>query len=197
MLSRMSESEAGRAGGPFLPVRAIATLLDLTERRLQQLVKEGWIPEPLERGKYSLPESVRGYIRFLKSSSRDYQRGAETSRLAAAQAMRVEMENFRRMGELQTTEQVIETCSGLVMTIKSAHAGLPGRLASEFASITDPPRIHRRIQDELRAVDSQCADFLEKRAAALEAMPDPRANQPTVTADDAESVGGTETGDAT
>lgn len=188
------ENEA--AGDLRMPVGEIAPIIGISVRRIQQLVKDGWIAETPQHGVYSLADCVQGYIRFVKDAKRDTKRGTETSRLAAAQAVRVEMENYRRMGELQTTEQVMETCHGLVVMVKSAHAGLPGRLASEFSAISEPARIHRRIQDELRAVDAQCADFLEKRAAALEAMPDPRANYAPADPDDAEPMGGDESGDA-
>src|SRR6185369_16660872 len=126
-------------------VRTIAKLLMLDERRIQQLTKEGWIPRD-ERGKYSLIGSVQGYIRYLKEHTRENQRGTEHSRLARAQAIKVEMENFRRMGELQTTQHVEETTMGLVNIMKAAHEGLPGRLASELAGINDAPVIYQRLQ---------------------------------------------------
>jgi phage terminase Nu1 subunit (DNA packaging protein) len=176
-------------------VQTIAKLLMIDERRIQQLVKEGWIPRG-ERGRYTLVESVQGYIKYLKEHGRETQRGTEHARLARAQAMRVEMDNFRRMGELQTTAQVEETTQGLVVMMKSSHAALPGRLANELASITEPPRIYKRLQEELRAVDNQCADFLEKRAATLEAMPEPGEDAPPIHAPDADGLGGGESGDA-
>lgn len=166
--------ETGRdpAGGPAFAGKIIANLLELTERRLQQLVNEGWIPRPM-RGQYSLTHSVRGYIRYLKHNQKEKQRGASAARLASAQAVKVEMENFRRMGELQVTAQVDETMQGLVVLMKSSHEGLPGRLASELAAITEPPKIYQRLQGELRVVLGQCVAYLEKRAEALEAMPEP------------------------
>ena len=48
------------------PVRVIAKLLMLDERRIQQLVADGWI-EREQCGHYSLIEAVQGYIRFLRS----------------------------------------------------------------------------------------------------------------------------------
>lgn len=176
-------------------VQVIAKLLMIDERRIQQLVKEGWIPRG-ERGRYTLVESVQGYITYLKEHGRETQRGTEHARLARAQAMRVEMENFKRMGELQTTAQVEETTQGLVVMMKTSHAAIPGRLANELAAITEPPRIYQRLQDELRAIDNQCADFLQKRAAALEAMPEPGQHAAPVDAADADAVGGDEPDDA-
>lgn len=183
------------AGDGRFDVRTIAKLLMIDERRIQQLVKEGWIPRG-ERGRYTLVESVQGYIRYLKEHTRDSQRGSEGARLARAQAQKVEMENFRRMGELQTTAQVEETTQGLVVMMKTSHAAIPGRLANELAAITEPPRIYQRLQDELRAIDNGCADFLEKRAEALEVMQEPGQAAATVAADDADEMGGDEPDDA-
>ena len=47
---------------------AIAKLLKLTERRVQQLAKDGIIPKS-ERGKYDLVSSVHGYVDFLKAKA--------------------------------------------------------------------------------------------------------------------------------
>ena len=49
-------------------IQAIAKLLKLSERRIQQLAKEGVIPKA-ERGKYDLIGSVQGYIDFLKAKA--------------------------------------------------------------------------------------------------------------------------------
>jgi hypothetical protein len=49
-----------------LPI--LARLLNLTERRITQLAKEGVIPRS-GRGKYPLANSVRGYITFLQQTA--------------------------------------------------------------------------------------------------------------------------------
>ena len=49
-------------------IQAIAKLLKLSERRIQQLAKDNIIPKA-ERGKYDLVSSVHGYIDFLKAKA--------------------------------------------------------------------------------------------------------------------------------
>lgn len=44
------------------PIGVISRLLDLSERRVQQLSREGVIPKA-NRGQYDLIGSVRGYVR--------------------------------------------------------------------------------------------------------------------------------------
>lgn len=171
-------------------VRTIAKLLMIEPRRVQQLVAEGFIPKG-ERGEYSLVESVQGYIKYLKEHSRENNRGSQQQRLASAQAMKVEMENYRRMGELITRDQSEETTAGLVATMRAAHEGMPGRLANELAN-REAPVIYQRLQIECRAILGQCADYLEKRADTLEAMPEPGATAETIAAPAPQELGGEE-----
>lgn len=176
------------AESPTFDVHQIAKLLNLDTRRVQQLAAEGWIPQH-GRGRYGLVESVHGYIRYLKEHGRETSRGTEHSRLARAQAVKVELSNYKAMGELQVTSQVEETTQGLVVMMKSLHEGLPGRLSSELAGISEPPVIYQRLQAELRAVVNSCADYLEKRAEALSAMQEPGAAAPPAEGSDAGAVG--------
>ena len=57
------------------PIGVIARLLDLSERRVQQLSREGVIPKA-ERGQYDLVGSVRGYVRYLRDQAVRAQAGA-------------------------------------------------------------------------------------------------------------------------
>lgn len=85
-----------KAGAPTYPVSTIAKLLLLSDRRVQQLTKEGVIPKA-ERGRYELAPAVQGYIRYLQerslrtdSSPIDYH--MEKARLTKAQADSAEIE---------------------------------------------------------------------------------------------------------
>lgn len=60
----MNESQQGATAS--FPGRIIARLLNITERRLQQLAREGIIPKS-ERGVYPLAASVRGYVTYLQN----------------------------------------------------------------------------------------------------------------------------------
>lgn len=180
--------------GPTLPLKTMAALLDLTERRLQQLAAEGWIPRP-DRGHYSLRDSVRGYIRYLKQHSRQQGRGNEHAGLARAQRHKVELENFKRMGELQVTAQVDETCHGLIGTLKANVEGLPGRLSSELAD-KQAPHIYQRLQVELKSVLTVCADYLEKRADALGTLSEPLEDSEAEREADPDDLGESQSGHA-
>jgi phage terminase Nu1 subunit (DNA packaging protein) len=60
-------------GGPVLPsvsVAVVARLLDVTERRVQQLSKQGILTKD-DRGKYDLLKSGREYIRYLHTLNKE------------------------------------------------------------------------------------------------------------------------------
>ena len=86
------------------PIGVIARLLDLSERRIQQLSREGVIPKA-ERGQYDLVAAVRGYVAYLRDLAVKAQAGApdfgaERARLIKAKADLAEMEADGRRGEL-------------------------------------------------------------------------------------------------
>ena len=122
--------------------------------------------------------------------------GRSQERLARAQAVKVEMENFRRMNELQVTSQVEGLMQGLVVMMKSSLEGLPGRLSGELAGINDAPEIYNRLQSELRSICALCADYLDKQADALAASEEPREDDAAVAEDDTGELGQGESDDA-
>jgi hypothetical protein len=77
------------------PIAVVARLLDLSERRIQQLSREGVIPKA-ERGQYDLVAAVRGYVAYLRDLAVRAQAGApdfgvERARLIKAKADLAEM----------------------------------------------------------------------------------------------------------
>ena len=92
------------------PLAVIARLLDLSERRVQQLSREGVIPKA-ERGRYDLVGAVRGYVAYLRDLAVKAQSGApdfgvERARLIKAKADLAEMEADGRRGELLPADAV-------------------------------------------------------------------------------------------
>jgi len=92
------------------PLAVIAKLLDLSERRVQQLSREGIIPKAT-RGQYDLVGSVRGYVQYLRDQAVSAQAGApdyaaERARYLRARADLVEMEAAQRRGALIAAEDI-------------------------------------------------------------------------------------------
>lgn len=164
------------AVSPSYPASTIAKLFNLTERRVQQLAKEGVIPKG-ERGKYDLVGAVRGYVKYLQEralgrSDAAYNDEAdiklERKRLIKAQADKTESENQKLRGELVPFELVEDVLNEVAVLYGTSVDALPGRLANELAGINDPAEVKSRLFDECRRIRIATADLLRRFAETVE-----------------------------
>ena len=125
------------------PIAIIARLLDLTERRVQQLAHDGIIPPAArtgpQRGRYDLVGSVRGYVRYLRdqatraqsgstqSGSADF--GVERARLIRAKADLAEMDAGSRRSDLLPAAEVEAAWAATLARLRTRLLVLPDRLA--------------------------------------------------------------------
>src|SRR5918997_5815277 len=92
------------------PAETIARLLDLTPRRVQQLVAEGVIPRA-ERGRYEVVPVVRAYVRYLRERAMASEVGQDAfaqhrARLTKARADMAELEHAQMLRDLVPAAQV-------------------------------------------------------------------------------------------
>lgn len=131
-----------KAGAPTYPVSTIAKLLLLlSDRRVQQLTKEGVIPKA-ERGRYELAPAVQGYIRYLQerslrtdSSPIDYH--MEKARLTKAQADSAEIEAAKARGEVCSVSVIERNLAGVFAEVKTNVRNIPDRVVSGLIGMTD------------------------------------------------------------
>jgi phage terminase Nu1 subunit (DNA packaging protein) len=126
---------------PTYPVSTIAKLLMLSDRRVQQLTKDGVIPKA-ERGRYELAPAVQGYIRFLQERSLrsdaspiDYH--VEKARLTKAQADQAEIELAKARSDVASVSQIERNLSGLFAEVKTNLRNIPDRVVSSLIGMTD------------------------------------------------------------
>lgn len=160
---------------PSQPIGVIAKLLDLSERRVQQLSREGVIPKAT-RGQYDLIGSVRGYVRYLRDQAAQAQAGApdyasERARFIRARADLAEMEAEQRRGALIAAEEIEAAWIKVLALLRTRLLALPDRLA---------PRAHEQTtvadtRDLIRATIREVLDDLAETHVAPEpdAEPDP------------------------
>lgn len=114
-----------------LSVDNIAKLLDLTPRRVQQLVKEKILPQPYDRGKYAVVPCVIAYIKYLRSlidgEGGDYM--VEKTRLTKAQATKTEIETNRLKGDLIAVSDAERGWSALLGAFRAKMITIPSRAA--------------------------------------------------------------------
>jgi phage terminase Nu1 subunit (DNA packaging protein) len=138
------------------PIAVIAKLLDLSERRVQQLSREGVIPKAT-RGQYDLIGSVRGYVRYLRDQAARAQAGApdyasERARFIRARADLAEMEAEQRRGALIAAEDVEAAWIAVLALLRTRLLALPDRLAPlafEQSTVGDTRNLIRAVLREV------------------------------------------------
>jgi len=134
------------------PVTTIAKLLDLTDRRVQQLANDGVIPRA-ERGRYDLIATVQGYVRFLRERAfgavANTDSHTEKTRLTAAQANIAEMTEMEMRGELVRAGDVRREIYTASRQIRNTMLTMPDRIASKLVTVDDGLVIHEMLEAEI------------------------------------------------
>jgi len=143
------------------PAGTIAKFLDLTPRRLRQLVAEGIIPKT-DRGRYPLVGAVQGYIKYLRTRAdgRTFDPADELQthklRLVRWRAELAQIEVERLRGELVPASKLEEVLVFLVTSVRSRLLALPRKLAVTL-NPEDPQDAERRIELEVNGILEELA----------------------------------------
>lgn len=141
-------------------VTVIARFLNLTERRVQQLARDGIIPKP-EKGKYDLVRCVQRYVHYLQeraygsgeTPSDTYQ---ERARLIKAQADKTELEVATLKSELVPVDVVESDWLSHVSSCRSRLLAIPSKSAFQIATLKEPDEIERFLK---RAINEALAEL--------------------------------------
>jgi hypothetical protein len=162
---------------PVYKVGVIARLFGVSERRVQQMAKEGIIPKAV-KGKYDLVGCVRGYIAFLQD--RAFGKNVmlidahqERARLLKAQADKTELEFHLLNRELIPISEVETGWAALVVAFRSRLLGLPTRGAHLAIGITDFHEVENALRElvhealtELSLYDPRTSSEPDKESGA-------------------------------
>lgn len=138
---------------PTVSLATLAKLFNLTERRIQQLARDGIIPKPEKSGRYDLIGCVQGYVKYLqdRASGRTEIEPQDTyierARLLKAQADKTELEVKAMNGELIAADEIESLWSGLVASFRARLLALPVRCAHKVMSL----KTYQEIESVLRA----------------------------------------------
>jgi phage terminase Nu1 subunit (DNA packaging protein) len=129
----------------------LAKILDLSEVSIHELVKKNIIPKE-GRGKFIPHKCIVYYIRHLREQAAG--RGGtdltdERSRLARAQAERVEMENEVTRGNLISIEDVRKENEYTDMAIRNKLLGISKKLAPHLFLIDNLAETEKIIDDNI------------------------------------------------
>lgn len=152
------------------PISVIAKLLLLTERRIQQLTKEGHLPKG-ERGKYELVPVVQAYVRYLRDRAiaGDAAGGEmdDKRRLAKARADIAEFEAQRLAHELVPVEEVEKQWTEITARFRARALGVAPKAAPMVAMETETEACHEIIETFVHEALAELASTeVEDRDAA-------------------------------
>ena len=88
----------------LIPIGQAARLLMISEERIRQLVKQGYVPKSEKRGYVQLVGSVQGYLKDLKEDERRSTKSAADSRVRDARALEIELRIAERTRDLIPVE---------------------------------------------------------------------------------------------
>lgn len=138
----------------------LAQVLDLTVRRVYQLVDEGVIPRK-SAGKFVVRDAVTGYVRFLrqqlpKGGGPD-QLSEQRARLASAQAEREEMKNALARKELAPMSVIVQTVHRCAAHASDVLEGIP--LAVKRRAPGVDHKVLKVIEEEVARARTMAADM--------------------------------------
>lgn len=150
----------------------IAKLFGVTDRRVQQLAKDGVIPAASVRPyKFDLLPTVQAYIRYLsdkangkESKSADTVQ-AEADKLRAeadlkqSKAKIAEMQLKELEGKMHRSEDVESVMNDLVYTVRSMIMALPGRLAMDIVQTSNANEASALIRSECYKILNELAGY--------------------------------------
>jgi len=164
------------------PVSAIAALLKLSERRVQQLVKEDVLPRPI-KGVYEPIGCVHGYIEYLKrliAGGGELSLTDERTRLTKFQADLAELQYKKANGELIDSKLASSVWGEIVAAIRQKLLGLPTRLAPILSTSQSIPEFRDVLEkavyevlNELTNPDLESLARVESSSENLEGLPPP------------------------
>ena len=150
----------------------IAKLFGVTERRVQQLAKEGIIPAVSQRPyKFDLLPTVQTYIKYLSDKVNGREQKSVDNVQAEADKLRAEADLKRHKadiaemqlkeleGKMHRSEDVEAMTNDLVYTIRSMIMALPGRLAMDVMQATNPAEASALMRNECAKILTELSGY--------------------------------------
>lgn len=160
--------------------KTLATLFNLSIRRIYQLAGEGIIPRA-DKGKYPLIECVQAYIKYLQSLSLGpggpIDLHSERTRLVRANADKSELELASMRGDFLPAQVVRVVWQDQVAAFRAKMLSVPTKLAAELIGIESKKQIEaitkRHIWEALGELSEHGGDYA-RVATALQDQQDRR-----------------------
>ena len=152
MKAKSAATEAAADAALMVPVSTIAHALDLTPRRIQQLVAEDVLPKE-ERGRYPLIPVVRAYLAHLRAAPEiapgNLDPAQERARKDRALAISAEIKNDIATGKVVLIDDAIAILAADLAIVRNQILGLASRIAPRLVMQREAEPIRALIYDEV------------------------------------------------
>lgn len=145
-------------------VKAIARILDISERRVRQLKAENVIQEYKGMaGLYDLVPTIQGYINFLRKrnpeSAENIDYNTERAKLVKAKRLNEEYDLRVKEGDLHTSADIESVMTDMLINFKSRLMAIPAKLSPVLSKKTDKAEISRILKDAVDEALNELSDF--------------------------------------
>lgn len=150
----------------------IGKLFDLSDRRVQQLAKEGVLPTASTRPyKFDLLPTVKAYIKYLSDKANGKEGKTADTVQAEADKLRAEadlkqskaaiadMQLKELEGKMHRSEDVEAMTNDLVYTVRSMIMALPGRLAMDVIQAMSAAEASALIRSECSHILTELSNY--------------------------------------
>lgn len=156
------------AANNTVPLATVAKLLDLTERRVNQLAKDGVLPKAA-RGRYELVPVVRAYIHYLRQKAVNSDVGgddyaAHRARLTKAKADMAEMEREQMSNDLIPVQDVKDAWEVMVSNMRSRILSVPTKAATTVFAANDITEAKKILKESVNEALAELAAVEVKTA---------------------------------
>lgn len=149
---------AALSGAPGITAAELGVYLGLTPARVNGLARDGRIPRR-DDGTFNPRAAIYAYVQSVRTRGSTLAANPELNeqkvRLAAASALKIELQNRRAAGELLAAAEVEREWADMLRTVRAGVLSLPGRIGQRIGKAT--PADLAAITDECRAVLGELA----------------------------------------
>ena len=144
----------------LIAIGQAARLLMISDERVRQLQKQGYIPRAPKRGVVPLVGAVQGYLRYLKDEERQSSKSAAASRVTDARTREIELRIAERQRDLIPQEDASAVIGEMAAMLKAEFVGLPARVTRDLD-------LRRTLEQEVDASFARLAASAERARSAL------------------------------
>lgn len=144
--------------------KAVARILDVSERRVRQLKAENVIQEyKAGTGLYELVPTIHSYINFLRKknpeSAENIDYNTERAKLVKAKRLNEEYDLRVKEGDLHTSADIESVMTDMLINFKSRLMAIPAKLSPVLAKKSDKAEISKILKEAVDEALNELSDF--------------------------------------